>query len=233
MQIKVGEEMVEVAYADIQEAVKAEPEYNAELNRVRIKGENEVRTTLTGEHQTALDMLADTHSTDLEAAKALATGTADDKFTVLMEANKTVAGTVEALKAELATEKENGIKAVLKAELANALAGVPDELVRNTLIESGMKTAVIGEDGQPYFNIGDGVMGGSKEMADQFSTKYPQHFKSNQPAGAGVTGAGLTGPNLLQAALGGDMASKIEYAKQHGMPAYLAEVEKAALQTTS
>jgi len=232
MQIKVGEEMVEKSFADMHEALKADPDYNAELNRVRIKGEGEVRTTLNGEHQTALNMLTETHTTDLEAAKALSTGTADDKFAVLMEANKEVAKTVETLKAELVAEKENGAKAGLKSELATALAGVPDELVRNTLIDSGMKSAVIGEDGQPYFNIGDGVMGGSKEMADQFSTKYPQHFKSNQPAGAGVTGAGLTGPSLLQAALGGDMASKMEYAKQHGMPAYLAEVEKAALKPT-
>jgi len=85
MQVEIEGKMVEVDNAVIMEGVKSIPEYNAELDRMRTKGEEAVRTTLTGEHQTALEALKaeqvtakTAHERALEAAMQTGSGEKDE-----------------------------------------------------------------------------------------------------------------------------------------------------------
>ena len=188
MLIEVDGKEVEVENSIVLEAFKRDEAYNAEVDRIAAKRANTVETQVKANYEATLAQIKADHEAEIENAKKMATGKVSDQMQVLMDANKEVVGTVEQLKADLKAERENGIKSSLKADLANSLAGVKDELVRNTLIETGMKTAVITEDGKALFNVGDGVMAGAKELAESFSQTYPQHFMSNQPKGSGING---------------------------------------------
>jgi len=188
MIVQVEGKDVEISNEAAMAGLKETPEYNAELDRMRLKGEAGVRDTLTGEHSTSLEALRSTHAQELASVKTLSTGKVSDQMQVLINANAELTQSFTQLKGDLAAEKENGIKAGLQSQLAASLASVGDDLVRNTLIENGMKNAIIGEDGQPYFKLKDGIIGDSKAMASQFAAEYPNHFLSNQPSGAGIKG---------------------------------------------
>lgn len=189
MKIEVeGKEIDVEVNESIIEKLRSEPLFNAEVDRVKDKSVEEASTALTSKYDTDFNNLKTTHAKALEDAQTMASGQVSEQMKVLIDANKETAETVKQLKLDLKTEKESGTKSVLKSELAGALGGVSDELVRNTLIEQGMKSAVVDEDGKAYFKGADGVMSGSKDMVTQFSAQYPQHFDSKQPNGTSVVG---------------------------------------------
>jgi hypothetical protein len=209
------------------------PNYNTEIDRIVDKRVGEFKNTQETTFAADRDALIATHSQELAEAKTLTTGSKSEKDNLLIQANTDMQNQINDLKNGLASEKLEGKKSSLRNDLTSGLSGVTDDLVRNSLIRNAMDTVIQGDDGSMYFKVEGGALISAGDMAKQYEATYPKHFKSDQPQGLGLTGGDLaTGPNLLKAALGGDMASKMEYAKQHGMPAYLAEVAKAAVPQT-
>ncbi len=210
-------------------ALKDAPEYNAELDRMRLKGEAGVRDALTGEHSTSLEALKSTHAVELEAAQKVSGGKRDEQIEGLTTQIKTLTdsfNTSELARTELLKVNKTS---VIENELINGLSGVKDPYDKTNITRDAM-ARLNPETGM--FALSTGAEGGVKDIVLELQGLHPGRFLSNQPNGNGITGGALGGPNLLAAALGGDMAAKLEYTKQHGMPAYLAEVTKAAVPQT-
>lgn len=231
MQHEVNGEMVEIPNEDILKNFKNDKAYNDEVDRIVDGRVNTFKTEITTTNDTALSQLKSDHATELEAAKNVNSGKKDLEIQGLTTQIGTLTKTMKGFEDRALQAEQNGKLGALKTSLASAMSGVPDDFVRDGHINQAMSKAKINGD-VVQFELSTGAFGGVAEMISEIQTGYPQHFASKQPNGNGVKGGALTGPNLLAAALGGDMASKMAYAKEHGMPAYLAEVEKAALQNT-
>lgn len=209
------------------------PGYNTEIDRIVDKRVGEFKATQETNFASERQALITKHGEELAAAKTLATGSKNEQIDTLIKANQDMQLKMTNLTDNLANEKLEVKKSSLKSDLASGLSGVTDDLVRNSLIRNAMDSVIQGDDGSMYFKGEDNALVSASDMAQKYEATYPHHFKSDQKQGLGLTGGSFaSGPNLLKAALGGDMAAKMEYAKQHGMPAYLAEVTKAAVPQT-
>lgn len=185
MQMEVDGVMVDVMpVSKVQEYSKTQDWYNSDLDAVG----NKRHASAMAQGTKSLEEARVLHASELQQAQTLATGSNSDKMQALLDANSTLTKGFNDLKTDLATEKENGIKSTHKATLASALSSVADEFVRESLIESGMKSLIVGEDGQMYFKLDTGEMVDASRLAESYSNKYPQHFLLNQPSGAGITG---------------------------------------------
>jgi len=233
MEFDVDGTTVSVPDEQVSKGASTLSNYNTEIDRIVDKRVGEFKSTQETTYAADKEALIATHTQELADAKTLATGSKNERDNLLIQANEDMQTQINELKNGLASEKLEGRKSALKNDLTSGLSGVNDDLVRNSLIRNAMDTVIQGDDGSMYFKAEGGALISAGDMAKQYETTYPQHFKSDQPQGLGLTGGALaTGPSLLKAALGGDMAAKLEYTKQHGMPAYLAEVTKAAVPQT-
>jgi len=233
MDFDVDGTTVSVPDEQVSKGASTLPSYNTEIDRIVDKRVGDFKSTQETTYAADKETLIATHAKELADYKTLNTGSKNDQNNLLIQANEDMQTQINELKNGLASEKLEVRKSTLKNDLTSGLSGVNDDLVRNSLIRNAMDTVIQGDDGSMYFKAEGGALISAVDMAKQYETTYPQHFKSDQPQGLGLTGGALaTGPSLLKAALGGDMAAKLAYSEQHGRAAYLAEVEKAALQNT-
>ena len=226
MEFEVNGEKVDIPDADILANFKNDPAYNAEIDRIVAGKTNTLETKYKSESEAAMSQLKSDHQIELDASKAVATGKGNEAMEGLKTQIQLLTDNFNASEKRAADLTKENKTATVTNDITNALSSVQDPYDKQNLTRDALSTYDI-ESGQ--FKLDSGAMGGLDDVVKQMQGIHPGRFVSKQPKGPGVNGGTLTGPNLLKAALGGDMASKMAYAEQHGMPAYLAEVEKAAL----
>ena len=231
MQIKVGEEMVEVDNSTILEGFRNEPDYNAEVDRIAEKRANNAALETKSTYEATLSQMKVDHEAELKAIQQVNSGKKSEETQGLTAQIETLTKTMNAFE-QRANDAELKVKtSSLKSDLATAMADVSDEYLRGSHIKDAMVRAKVNGD-TAQFELKTGAFGNASDMVAEIKSEFPQHFTSKQPNGNGINGGALTGVGLLNSALGGDMASKMAYVEQNGLPAYLAKVEEAALKTT-
>ena len=226
MEYEVNGEKVDIPDADILSNFKNDPAYNAEIDRIVAGKTNTFETQFKSESEAAMSQLKSDHQIELDASKAVATGKGNEAMEGLKTQIQLLTDNFKASEQRAADLTKENKTVTVTNEITNALSLVKDPYDKQNLTRDAMSLYDT-ESGQ--FKLDSGAMGGLDDVVKQMQGIHPGRFTSKQPNGPGVNGGALTGSNLLQAALGGNMDAKLAYAAEHGQAAYLAEVEKAAL----
>jgi len=177
--------MVEVDNSVLMEAVKSAPEYNAELDRMRLKGESSVRDTLTGEHSTALSELNATHTAALEAANKVNSGKQGEAFEGLKAQFETLNSNFTKSQEDNAALLLSNKTATVQTDLTTELSGVLDPYDKQNLTRDAMALL---DPSTGQFKLSTGAMGSIQDVVSELKTLHPARFGSNQPKGAGING---------------------------------------------
>lgn len=206
MEFKHGEEMITLDNVAILEALKSTPEYNAEVDRIKLNGITEANTALTGQHTTAIDQLNATHASALQAANMVSSGKSSEQIEGLISQVQTLTETVK-------TSESNNVALQLKnklgdiqTELINDLDGVINAYDKQNLTRDAM-ALLNPETGK--FRLVNGVEGTVSEIVAELKQIHPDRFGSKQPAGAGIRG-GQTGSPVSGNTIEDRLASKIK-----------------------
>jgi hypothetical protein len=194
MKFEIDGKEVEKSFADMHEELKADPEYNAELDRMRVKGETDTRATLAGEHQTALDVItaahkvtASEHATALEAAKNVSSDEKDKQIAGLNTQIETIAKTLETEKADRIQSGKDKKKADTRGELITALSEVDDPYHQKNIARDAMDLFDV-ESGE--FKLSSGLNGSVADMVADMKEIHKDKFLSKQNSGNGIRGDG-------------------------------------------
>ena len=205
MEIKHGETMITFDNGAIMEAMKNTPEYNAELDRMKLKGAEEAKTTLTGEHTSAMDQIAATHAAALEAANKVSSGKSSDAIEGLKTQIETLTNSFNTSQSDNAALLLKNKTGAVQTELINNLDGVIDSYDKQNLTRDAM-TLLDPATGQ--FKLASGAMGTVSDIVAELKTIHPDRFGSKQPPGAGIKG-GATSSLPANATVQDRLAAKI------------------------
>lgn len=185
MEIEYEGKMITVPDSVGMAALKSSPEYNAELDRMKSKGADETRTTLTGEHTSAMDQIAVTHADALEAANKVSSGKSSDAIEGLKTQIETLTNSFNTSQSDNAALLLKNKTGAVQTELINGLDGVIDGYDKQNLTRDAM-TLLDPATGQ--FKLASGAMGTVADIVAELKTIHPDRFGSNQPNGAGLRG---------------------------------------------
>jgi hypothetical protein len=213
-----GKEIDVEVNEDFMKNLAHEPMFNTELDRMRVKGEDAVRTTLTGEHQTAIDALTATHNgvvsahnTALEDAKKVQSGEKDEQIEGLKNQIQTITDSFTTSEANRVQSEKDSAKSSVEGKLIIALDGVSDPYNKTNITRDAMDK-FDADTGQ--FKLSTGVMGGIVEVVAEMMAVHPDKFLSKQPPGNNVNGGGNNTivPNKPYAEM--NVAEKAAYLEQ-------------------
>jgi len=194
MKIEIDGKTVEVDNAVAMAALKDAPEYNAELDRMRVKGETDTRTALTGEHTTATEALnakiqsmTASHESALEAAKLVGSDEKDEVIKGLKTQMEEITTSFKTSEENRIQSEKDSAKSSVEGKLIIALDGVNDPYNKTNITRDAMDK-FDADTGQ--FKLSTGVMGGIVEVVAEMMAVHPDKFLSKQPPGNNVNGGG-------------------------------------------
>ena len=219
MLFEVEGNQVDVPDSVVFESLKSNDTYNAELDRIREKGESIGRESATTEFSQKFKDLETSYESRLQEAKNSGLSESERQLSELRTQMATLTESFNNSQNELKSEREGKAKSSAEAEIALALGSkVADDYDRKALTRDMMDAFSV-SDGQ--FKLDSGAFGTAADIVGQFESLYPNKFLSEQPSGSGLKAGPAVGSSLLSRAISGDMAAKQEYVNKHGMDDYL------------